>query len=416
MIAALRAAEARITGAFRKTSGARVLTAIWAGLLIGSLGAHLVKNGWIVDDQGRPIPADFLAIWTGGRLVLSGHGHDVYDWLLIYKAEIQEIGHFVRERTYFLYPPLFFLIAVPLALLPYAVAFLGFAAATLLALAAGVRRIVGSTKGILVACGTPAVVVNFAVAHNGALTAALMAAFLATLEKQPIVSGIFLGLLTYKPQFGILIPLALIAGRHWRTLAAATAVTALWVVLWFTIDPAIFPLFFHSLLQTSQQILTEGKAGWNKLQSAYGLMRAFGAGNAVAWSAQGCMILACAFGVIRTWRSHAPFPLKAAALVMAALLSTPYVYIYDLVLLSVALAYLYRHAPLSRSEGLVVACANLAIVAYTITGAPVGVVGLLAVAFAIVHRIPGRAPIAPSGHSVAAPILEGGRLTPCKSE
>jgi len=40
------------------------------------------------------------------------------------------------------------------------------------------------------------------------------------MEGRPWVSGIFLGLLTYKPQLGVLFPLALLASRSWRALGS----------------------------------------------------------------------------------------------------------------------------------------------------------------------------------------------------
>jgi hypothetical protein len=44
------------------------------------------------------------------------------------------------------------------------------------------------------------------------------------------------------------------------------------------------------------------------------------------------------------WRSRAPFDLKAAALAAATLIATPYLYMYDLVALAVAVAFLIRYA------------------------------------------------------------------------
>ena len=44
------------------------------------------------------------------------------------------------------------------------------------------------------------------------------------------------------------------------------------------------------------------------------------------------------------WRSRAAYELKAAALAAGALIATPYVYIYDFVILAVAVAFLLRVA------------------------------------------------------------------------
>ena len=39
---------------------------------------------------------------------------------------------------------------------------------------------------------------------------------LSLLERRPLLAGGLLGLMIYKPQLGLLIPVALLAGRHWR--------------------------------------------------------------------------------------------------------------------------------------------------------------------------------------------------------
>ena len=55
----------------------------------------------------------------------------------------------------------------------------------------------------------PAVFVNLGHGHNGFLTAALIGFALLWLDRRPVVAGILFGLLAYKPQFGLMIPLVL---------------------------------------------------------------------------------------------------------------------------------------------------------------------------------------------------------------
>ena len=56
---------------------------------------------------------------------------------------------------------------------------------------------------------------EFTAGQNGFLTAALIGGALGLLERRPALAGICLGLLTYKPQFGLLFPFVLIADRRW---------------------------------------------------------------------------------------------------------------------------------------------------------------------------------------------------------
>jgi len=58
------------------------------------------------------------------------------------------------------------------------------------------------------------------------LTASLFGAALLFLERRPVLAGVFFGCVTYKPQFGILVPLALVAFRQWRALVSAGVTAA----------------------------------------------------------------------------------------------------------------------------------------------------------------------------------------------
>jgi hypothetical protein len=62
---------------------------------------------------------------------------------------------------------------------------------------------------------------NALVGQNGFLTAALIGGTLYLMPTRPVLSGICLGLLTYKPQYGFLFPLVLIAASQWTTFFTA---------------------------------------------------------------------------------------------------------------------------------------------------------------------------------------------------
>jgi hypothetical protein len=165
------------------------------------------------------------------------------------------------------------------------------------------------------------------------------------MERHPTLAGICLGLLSYKPHFGLLFPLVLLADRRWRALVTAAAVTiAMAALSWLAFGAAAWEAFFHWMPITSRVVLGEGGAGWNRLQSLFGLVRAHGGSETLAWSVQAAMALTLATALCWLWRSRAPFELKAAALAAGALLATPYLYIYDFVALAIPVAFLLRLA------------------------------------------------------------------------
>jgi alpha-1,2-mannosyltransferase len=55
----------------------------------------------------------------------------------------------------------------------------------------------------------PGALITMAHGQNGFRTMALLGGALMLLERRPIFGGVLFGLLSYKPQFGVLVPLFL---------------------------------------------------------------------------------------------------------------------------------------------------------------------------------------------------------------
>jgi hypothetical protein len=87
-------------------------------------------------------------------------------------------------------------------------------------------------------------------------------------------------------------------------------------------------------------VLEQGDTGWHKIQSVFAWTRMWGGPLPLAYGLQAMMTIALAAALVWLWRSAAPFALKAAALCLAAILSTPYSLDYDLMLLAPAIAFL----------------------------------------------------------------------------
>ena len=104
--------------------------------------------------------------------------------------------------------------------------------------------------------GSPSGRVLNLVTPNGFLTAALLSFGLVLLDRRPIAAGILFGLLAYKPQFGLMIPLVLIAsGRGTAFRAAAVTVAALVLVSTMAFGPKVWSAFFESLHFTRVVVL-----------------------------------------------------------------------------------------------------------------------------------------------------------------
>ena len=339
------------------------------------------KNG--VDLQGRPVGTDFSNVYAAGTYVNEGDAGAPFD----------PVRQFARERAIFgdgtqfygwHYPPYFLFVAGALARMPYGVALAVWQAVTLGLYLLAIRAIVLSFRGprsgspesiapgeegqaphhgsrkswlwipdsrsaasgmtgdwLLLALAFPAVLVNIGHGQNGFLTAALLGGTLVLLDRRPLVAGLLLGLLVYKPQYGLMIPIALAAGNRWRCFCSAAATVAvLTVVTTAAFGPAIWHAFAASTEFTRTVVLEQGGAGWYKIQSVFSWARMWGAPVPLAYALQGVVTVAVAAALVSLWRGAGPYVFKAAALCLAAFLATPYSFDYDMMVLASAIAFL----------------------------------------------------------------------------
>ena len=104
-----------------------------------------------------------------------------------------------------------------------------------------------------------------------------------------MLAGVCLGLLTYKPQFGLLFPLVLIADRRWLTIIVAAAVAVgLAALSWLAFGSASWRPFVHwHADHRAASCSAKAGADLSRLQSLFGLVRAHGGSEQFAWAVQG---------------------------------------------------------------------------------------------------------------------------------
>ena len=362
--------------------------------LIVAHAVYLVASYWqgsfLTAPDGGGVATDFVNVWAAGRLVLEGHPAAAYDWPTHKAMEVAALGHPFEGYFGWHYPPTFLFAAASLASMPYAAAYLLWTFATFPAYLVAVRAIAGERVGYLLAAAFPAVLCNFVVGQNGFVSAALIGGTLFLLVERPILAGLCLGLLTYKPHLGILFPIALLAGGYWRAMLAAGSTAALMALAsWCAFGTDSWQAFAGNIGHTSQAFLSDGWADFAKLQTVFGFVRTLGLSEKLAWSAQALVALTAAGCVAVSWRSRADYEIKAAALCTGALLATPYLYTYDLVVLAVPLAFLFR---LGRARGFLsyegagIGAAGLLVLIFPLVNAPVGLAAILVVAALIARR------------------------------
>ncbi len=320
---------------------------IAAGVLLAvqlALFAFFVAgtHGWIVPLKA-PTTTDFVSFYAAGQLADAGTPALAYDHAAHLAAEEQVAGRGIGYQ-FFNYPPVFLLLCAALAPLPYLVAFVLFETATLiLYLLVGVR-ILGDRSGtaVVVLLGFPMVFWNFGLGQNAFLTAGLLGAATLQVDRRPIVAGLLFGALCYKPQFGLMAPLALAAAGQWRAFVAAGASATALVLLSLALFGAGTWHDFIAAAGASQTMYASGRIQFTGMANTFGAARLLGAGPTLAYAMQAAAAVAAAAAVIVVWRRRLSLPTRAATLAAASLVAAPLALLYDLILAAVAAAWLVR--------------------------------------------------------------------------
>jgi hypothetical protein len=362
-----------------------VALAVLAASTIGLIILIATSDG-LNDRYGRPLGTDFSNVYAAGTYVLDGEPAAPFDPARQYQREQTIFGQTTGFYGWH-YPPFFLGVAALLATMPYWLALLMWQGVTLVLYLLAMRSILLSSPSpgeggsraasarsgvsgdgsspppgslrdptsplqgevkkewlllaLLLALAFPAVFINLGHGHNGFLTAALMTGALILLDRRPIVAGILIGLLAYKPQFGLVIPLVLIASGRWRvffTAGVTVALLALAVTLAFGVE--VWTAFLASTHFTRTVVLEQGGTGWYKIQSVFSWARMWHGSVPFAYAVQGAITLLVALALALLWRARVSFAVQAAALLIGTILATPYSLDYDLMLLAPAIGFL----------------------------------------------------------------------------
>lgn len=287
----------------------------------------------------RPELGDFRALWSYGVIAASHPASDLYDPA---KLDALQVALGLREGAPnpFPYPPIAILLFRPLAWLPYPAAYVVWTVATLALFAGAVMatcsRLAICVAGVLVA---PVTTSCIAAGQTGFLTAALLVAGLRLAGSRPVLGGVLIGLLAYKPQMAMLVPIAFVAAGNWRAILAAgvtvlvlagvaTAVygAGIWAD-WLAMLPGYLDLFDNDPVKMGLKPTIMAN-----LQLA-------GVGLPAAKIVQDVAAVVVAALVWRCVRRDAG-RLGTAAVLVGTVLATPHALIYDLPIVVAALALL----------------------------------------------------------------------------
>jgi arabinofuranan 3-O-arabinosyltransferase len=327
----------------RELELARTIARTWI-VVVGLFYCYdiLRDTGGSLNSHGRPLGDDYVNFWSGPYLAWHGRLADVYNWPVYHAFQQSIVGGSVALYLY-VYPPVLLILTAPLALIPYLPGLAAWLIAGWLCFWRALRLALPGRDALLLALAAPAVFVNAYGGQNGTWSAALFGGGLCLISRHPFVAGILFGLMVYKPQLALLIPVALLAGRQWWTIAGA-AVSAGTLVLASVL--AFGPELWRDYLQfgtlVRQTVLEQGASGWHRLVSVFALARLLGADVQLAYVVQAGAALIAAVVVALAWLRDVPASIRYASLVLGTCLATPYVQDYDLVVGAFVVVWLTR--------------------------------------------------------------------------
>lgn len=348
----------------------RAAALCWIAVAAVAIAVSVVQHlqHGLTNTAGEPLGADFINTWTGAALAWRGQAQTVYDWLAYHAFQEQIVGA-PLDFYHYSYPPVLLLLA-PLGALPYLVALGVWTLCGWFAFYLALRNAFPH-HALLFALAAPAVLVNTLGGQNGTWSAALLAGGLWLLPRRPVAAGILFGLLIYKPQLGLLLPIALLAGREGRAFGAAAAMATVLVLasgLLFGFE--LWPSYLRNAETLRGTILEDGTGVWHRMVSVFVFARRIGFDASGAYAMQLIVAVPVAIGVAIAWWRNWPADLRNALTVVGTCLVTPYLQDYDLVMAVFAAAALLA-AMMPHTQMLAVIGAGLLLVV-PLLAAPVG--------------------------------------------
>lgn len=290
---------------------------------------------------GSHFGMDFGAVWTAAGFALAGHPVEVYG--LWPPGTLEALFGRSQNLPFFPYPPIALLLWLPFALVPFMGAVIVWLVGSAVAYVLTVGALIKARSWTFL-LASPAVLMCVLYGQNSLLTTALLAGAALTLGASPVLAGVCLGCLAFKPQLALLAPLALAVAGRWRAfLAAAVTVGVLGGLSVAAFGVETWEAFPKALLGVAAWN-AEGGSGFNHFSSLYAAARQLGAGEDVAWLVFGCGMAMATGAIVLVNRRRPGAGAEVAMLVAATGLSVPFLGEYELVIFTVPAVWLTSEA------------------------------------------------------------------------
>ena len=347
----------KVNGSAKQSRLEFYLLRIAQGLALGVfLSFCILWVQWQISAPGvSKLSGDFVSFWTAGKLALQGHAAEAYTRLSHFALQLDLHHDPGWGYLAFFYPPFFLLLCTGFALLGYFPALCVWLVTTFACYVAALRALLPKAlrEGVpvwVLFLGYPAVMINAGFGQNGFLSAGLFGGAAVWLDRRPALAGLCFGCLAYKPQLGIIVPLALIMARRWRCFAfAAATLVVLAAAATVAFGTDVWPAFMAGMADARRDWMEPP----NPLYLVYwvtvfGAVRLHGGSLALAYGAQAVVTVAAAFMLLRALSQRPPGGrsgrAEVAAIAACVPFCSPFMLEYDLIILAVPMAWLLGEA------------------------------------------------------------------------
>jgi len=295
---------------------------------------------------GRIKGADFLQFYTMGSLARTGNTAALYDLDAFHQAQVALVPESSPELYPPVYPPHGALLFAPFSQLAFRPALLLWTLITIVVYAVIVRsawRPVAAAlpDAPLVIAGAAAFPPFFYLVQYGQGTILILTAFwagwIALERKQSFLAGMAFGLLLIKPQLALPLAVVVLACREWALLAGAlTAIAVQVAVVALVLGAPVLEAYvaFVPTIVANADLLEPKPFMSHSIRAVTRL-----APNWIGvplWIALSAMVLTY---VVMIWRSQAPVRLRVGMVIVASVLVSPHLIIYDAAILALPLIW-----------------------------------------------------------------------------
>lgn len=292
---------------------------------------------------GNVVGRDFVNYWVGGSNALKGLAEQLFvfeNYLVLLR---EAFGSGINNHNWS-YPPHFLLLAAPFGAMPYLLALFSWSVLGMLCYLTACLRKAWRFDDFLILALAPACISALFAGQNGLFTAALLLGGLRLGVKNPVLAGICFGLLTIKPQLGLLLPFALLASRQWTVIASACVTAAATICLsGLVFGFETWWLYVTETWPFQTEIMKNGPGLYYMMATVFMSLRVFGMHPDTALLMHLPFTLMAVGVVVWAFSQKHNRALQHVILIGATFVATPYGFYYDMPVMAFAALVLARH-------------------------------------------------------------------------